>query len=111
MSGHTCTWVVTPYLDALRRIEKMGYLDTGMMADLKRIRKMFPDARRAVLNGPVELENKALPEIPADIERLAAEYAPCDMVMADVESTTPDSGILDLLRIVEETEARTEILG
>ena len=110
MSGHTCTWVVTPYLDALRRIEKMGYLDTGMMADLKRIRKMFPDARRAVLNGPVELENKALPEIRADIERLAAEYAPCDIVMADVDSTTHDGRVSDLLRIVEETEIEMEAL-
>ena len=107
---HTCNWDVTPYLDALRRIEKMGYLDTGMTADLVRIREMFPDARRAVLYGPVELENKTLSEIREDIERLAAEYAPCDIVMADVESTTPDSRILDFLRIVEETEARMETL-
>jgi hypothetical protein len=107
---HTCNWDVTPYLDALRRIEKMGYLDTGMTADLVRIREMFPDARRAVLYGPVELENKTLSEIREDIERLAAEYAPCDIVMADVESTTPDSRILDFLRIVEETEARMESL-
>jgi hypothetical protein len=101
---HTCNWDVTPYIDALRKIEKMGYLDSGMMADLKRVRETFPDARRAVLYGPLELENKTLLEIRADIERLATEYAPCDIVMADVESTTPDSRVLDFLRIVEETE-------
>ena len=100
---HTCNWDVTPYIDALRKIEKMGYLDSGMMADLKRVKETFPDARRAVLYGPVELENKTLLEIRADIERLATEYAPCDIVMADVESTTPDSRVLDFLRIVEET--------
>ena len=57
-----------------------------------------------MLYGPVELENNTLPEIRADIERLATDYAPCDIVMADVESTTPDSRVLDFLRIVEETE-------
>jgi hypothetical protein len=106
---HTCNWDATPYVDALRQIVKMGYLDTGMMADLKRIKEMFPDARRAVLYGPVELETKALAEIRADIERIATEYAPCDIVMADVESTTPDSRILNFLRIVEETKASVEI--
>jgi hypothetical protein len=106
---HTCNWDATPYVDALRQIVKMGYLDTGMMADLKRLKEMFPDARRAVLYGPVELETKALAEIRVDMERIATEYAPCDIVMADVESTTPDSRILDFLRIVEETEASVEI--
>ena len=32
---HTCNWNVTPYLEALRKLPKMGYLDMGMMSNLK----------------------------------------------------------------------------
>jgi hypothetical protein len=103
---HTCNWDATPYLGALRRIRRMGYLDTGMMADLRRIREIFPDARRAVMVGPVELETKPLDQIRADMERLAADYAPCDIVMADVDHTTPDERVRDFLRIARETEQR-----
>jgi len=104
---HTCNWDATPYIRALRKIKKMGYLDTGPMADLKRVKETFPDpyTRRAVLYSPVELETKPLPQIQEDIRRIANQYAPCDIVMADVDSTTPDTRVLDFLRIIEETEA------
>ncbi len=98
---HTCNWDATPYLEPLRSIEKMGYLDTGMMADLGRIRRMFPDTRRAIMYGPVDLEQKSLPQIRADMERIAREYAPCDIVMADVEATTPDERVRDFLDLAD----------
>jgi hypothetical protein len=94
---HTCSWDATPYLDELRSIEKMGYLDTGITADLPRIRRMFPDTRRAIMYSPVELERKSLDAIRSDLGRIAREYAPCDVVMADVESTTPDRRVRDFL--------------
>ena len=98
---HTCNWDATPYLDELRTIEKMGYLDTGIMADLARIRRMFPDARRAIMYSPVDLERKSLDAIRSDMQRIAREYAPCDVVMADVESTTPDRRVSDFLDLAD----------
>lgn len=99
---HTCNWDATPYLESLRRIERMGYIDTGIMADLAKIRRMFPDARRAVLYGPVQLESNGEDLIRADLDRIAGEYAPCDIVAADVEETTSDERVRFFLRAAEE---------
>lgn len=99
---HTCNWDATPYFDALSTVDSLGYLDTGIDADLPRMRRQFPDTRRAVMYSPVELEQASVEEIRADIERLDAELAPCDLVMADVENTTPDERVGELLRVVTE---------
>ena len=80
---HTCNWVIDPYAQSLRKIERMGYLDTGMDSDLARVKRLFPDARRAVLYTPGEVEAKSLARIAADLRRVAEEYAPCDIVLAD----------------------------
>jgi len=104
---HTCNWDTTPYLDQLRKIRKMGYLDTGIVADLSRIKRMFPETRRAVLYGPVQLEQNSEEQILADIQRIATEYAPCDIVMADVEDTTPDSKVRWFLEVVKEISSIT----
>lgn len=103
---HTCNWDATPYLEQLRKIQRMGYLDTGIMADLARIKSMFPETRRAVLYSPVQLENNSEAQILADLKRIANEYAPCDVVMADVEDTTLDSRVRWFLEAVEKTESR-----
>jgi hypothetical protein len=97
---HTCSWKADPYLEQLHTIEKMGYLDTGMMSDLSRIKRMFPDTRRAVLYSPVELGNKSIKAIQVDIERIRREYAPCDIVMADVENTTTEERVREFLETV-----------
>jgi hypothetical protein len=99
---HTCNWMIDPYADSLRNIEKMGYIDTGMDSDLARVRRLFPDARRAVLYTPGEVEAKSLLQISADLERVAADYAPCDIVLADVETTTSEGRIRDFLAIAAE---------
>jgi hypothetical protein len=105
---HTCNWDATPYLEALRTIDKMGYLDTGMAADLPRIRRMFPDTRRAIMYGPVDLEHKSLEALEEDVQEIARDYAPCDIVMADVEATTPDDRVRDFLAIVERISRKAE---
>ena len=103
---HTCNWDATPYLDKLRKIGKMGYLDTGTMADLGRIRRMFPDTRRCVLYGPVELEQKSESELVEDITRIAREYGPCDIALADIENTTPDDRVRCFLDAAAEVSRR-----
>lgn len=99
---HTCNWVIDPYADSLRKLPRLDYIDTGMRSDLARVKRLFPEARRAVLYTPGEAESKPLADIGADLERMAAEYAPCDIVLADVETTMPDSRIHDFLALAGE---------
>jgi len=103
---HTCNWVADPYLDSLRKIEKTGYLDTGLNSDLPRIREMFPDARRAVLFMPSDVESLPLTELEGLIQKAAGQYAPCDLVLADMENTTPDSRIIEFFALAKKWEAK-----
>lgn len=98
---HTCNWVADPYLEALRKIEKMGYLDTGIDSDLPRMRELFPDTRRALLLTPGELESQSDQDFAEIVHRINTEYAPCDIVMADLETTMPDARVNQFLEIVE----------
>jgi hypothetical protein len=99
---HTCNWDATPYLEKLRAIGKMGYLDMGTMSDLEQTKRLFPTTRRSVLFGPVDLENKDEAEIYADLERIATDYGPCDVALADVETTTPDERVRYFLEAAAE---------
>lgn len=101
---HTCNWVIDPYMDSLRKLHKMDYIDTGTGSDLQRLKRLFPDTRRAVLYTPGEAESKTLDELHADLEHIAQDYAPCDIVLADVETTMPDKRINDFLAIAKELE-------
>jgi hypothetical protein len=106
---HTCNWNVTPYIEVLKAIDKMGYIDMGIDSDMKKAKKAFPDARRAVMYNPVAVESKNLDEIQKDIQRIYNELAPCDVVLADVENTTPDSRIQEFLEICSNTGAQKQI--
>ncbi len=99
---HTCNWNVTPYLNVLNELPNVGYLDMGIMSDMRKARDMFPNARRAVLYSPVKLQDSPLGEIRADMEKIYRELAPCDVVMADIQVTTPDQRVNDLLTICRE---------
>lgn len=102
---HTCNWNVTPYLEVLQALPNVGYLDMGMESDMGRARTMFPEARRAVLYSPVRLLDAAIAEITTDMERVYWEQAPCDVVMADIQATTPDERVKELLRTCARLEA------
>jgi hypothetical protein len=108
---HTCNWEIDPYAPSLRKIEKMGYIDTGMDSDLARVRALFPEARRAVLYTPGEVESKTLVEIAGDLERVARDYAPCDLVLADVETTADEGRIRSFLEIAAELGERLKKQG
>ncbi len=103
---HTCNWDVTPYLEALRALPNVGYLDMGIMSDMQRARALFPEARRAVLYSPVRLQDASPDEVRADMQRIYDDLAPCDVVMADIQPATPDArvqALLDICRELEET--------
>lgn len=101
---HTCNWNATAYIDSLKHIDKLGYLDMGMVSDMERAKKVFPNTRRAVLLNPMILINKPIKEIRSDIIRIKNELAPCDIVMADIDPKTPDKNIIDFWNFVEDVD-------
>jgi hypothetical protein len=103
---HTCNWDATPYFEAMRELPRVGYLDRGIMSDMKRARAMFPEARRAVMYSPVKLHDASVDEIRLDMEQVYLELSPCDIVMADIQATTPDSRVNELLTICHEIEEK-----
>ena len=42
---------------------------------------------------PMELANKPLKVIRSDLARIAEDYGPCDIVIADVEADVPDERV------------------
>ena len=77
----------------------------GMQSDMKRVKKTFPDIRRAVLYNAVKLQDAAIGEIRRDMEKIYRELAPCDIVMADIQASTPDTRVNKLLKICHELES------
>lgn len=96
---HNCAWTIDPYLADYATIPHVGYLDMGLESDLARARELFPHARRAVMYTPTDLANKPLPEIEADLERIARELGPADVVFADIEAGTPDERVWAVIEV------------
>lgn len=103
---HNCAWNADPYVDYYARLPNIGYVDMGLESDLRRARQLFSAARRAVMYPPVALKDKPVSEIAVDLERIATEYGPCDVVFADIESDTPDSRVREILTICEDLSQR-----
>ncbi len=96
---HNCAWNVDPYLDAYRTNEPLGYLDFGLDSDLARIAEMFPESRRCLMYSPVDLQNKSLGEIEADLAEVRDTLTPCEIIVTDIEDTTPDERVLDFYKL------------
>jgi len=60
------------------------------------------DARRAVMYTPIDPLKKSTSEVRADLVRIASEYGPCDVVLADVAAGTPDERTRMFMQICEE---------
>lgn len=71
----------------------------GANSDLDRARRIFPDARRAIMYNPVDLAEKPVSQIEVDFAGIAEKYGPCDIVLADIEAQTPDERIWVVLEI------------
>jgi hypothetical protein len=103
---HTCNWDVTPYIEVLAELPNLGYLDMGMMSDMRRVRETFPGTYRAVLYSPVKLQEGSLEEIRKDMQKIYDELGPCDLVMADVQASTPDERVKALLDVCADIAKR-----
>lgn len=108
---HTCNWNITPYLDSIRKIEKIGYLDMGILSDMARVQALFPDARRAVMYTPLWVENKTEAAVREDIEKIHSKLGACDIVLADLSDTTTDNQINTFLRLVDEESEKESCFG
>ena len=106
---HTCNWDATPYLNELKKLPRVGYLDMGIMSDLRRARELFPGARRAVMYSPVRLNDAPIEEISADMRKIYEDYSPCDIVMADIQAQTPDTRVIELLEICRDLERQNSL--
>lgn len=101
---HTCNWNVNPYLSVLSELPKVGYLDMGLVSDMHKVRERFPETRRAVMYSPVKFQEAGLDEIEKDMRQIRDELSPCDIVMADIQWTTPDSRVHELWHICRTLE-------
>lgn len=99
---HNCAWNANPYLDDYNKIPNLKYIDMGQDSDLLRARELFPQERRAIMYTPMDVANKSLSDIRADLEKIADEYGPCDIVAADIEFDTPDKRVLDFINLCAE---------
>ena len=98
---HNCAWSATPYLDQYAGIPRVAYLDMGIDSDLEKARKLFPDIRRSIMYTPMDVANKSRDAIKNDLEKIAREYGPCDIVAADIEYGTPDDKIMEFIEICD----------
>jgi len=99
---HTCEWDITAYISVLKKLPKLGYLDMGMASDMSRVRREFPESRRAVLYSPVKLENAEPEDIEKDMDKIFYNLAPCDIVLADIQNTTPDQRVREVIQLCRE---------
>jgi hypothetical protein len=96
---HNCAWSASPYLDHYAKVPKVAYLDMGIGSDLEKTRSLFPETRRAIMYTPMDLANKTPDEIYANLELIARNYGPCDLVAADIEAGTPDNKVHDFIEL------------
>ena len=108
---HNCAWTVDPYLKLYTSIPNLAYIDMGIDSDLARARELAPAARRALMYTPMDLANKSEAELRVDFERIARDYAPCDIVIADIEAGTPDDRVLFAIDLCRELSANQEALA
>jgi len=99
---HNCAWNADPYIGDYATVPNLGYIDMGLDSDLVRAKEAITHARRALMYTPMDLANKSLKTIRADLERVAREYAPCDVVVGDIEAGTPDERVLAFLELCGE---------
>jgi len=105
---HNCAWNANPYLASYATVPNLGYIDMGIDSDLQKARELMPHARRALMYTPMDLADKPMDAIREDFERIARHYAPCDIVLADIESGTPDERVLDVIQCCAELSERYE---
>lgn len=105
---HNCAWTADPYLKYYAKVPGLGYIDMGLESDLAQARQLFPNVRRALMYTPMDLVDKTKEQVRGDLERIAAEYGPCDIVLADIEAGTPDDKVREFAALCSNISQRYE---
>lgn len=108
---HNCAWNATPYLNDYALVNHVRYIDMGIDSDLGLAGRLFPDSRRAIMYTPMDVAGKSLEDIRSDMDRIARDYGPCDIVAADIETGTPDNRVKDLIEICAEISEKYDSLS
>ncbi len=103
---HNCAWNADPYVPHYATLPHVAYIDMGLESDLVQARAAFPHARRAVMYTPMDVERKTFEQLASDIDRIAREYGPCDLVFADIDCGVPDQRIHELIDLCEKTSEK-----
>lgn len=94
---HNCAWNADPYVPHYAMLPEVAYVDMGLESNLVQARAAFPTTRRALMYTPMDVKEKTLPQLTDDLERIAREYGPCDVVFADIDRGVPDQRIHELI--------------
>ena len=105
---HNCAWCADPYMGHYATIPNVGYVDMGVDSNLPHARDCFPNTRRAIMYTPMDVANKTSALLKNDLERIARDYGPCDLVFADIEAGTPDPRVMELVKLCAEISERME---
>jgi hypothetical protein len=103
---HNCAWNATPYLEAQSSIPGLGYIDMGIETDLAKAKRLVPEARRNLLYRSADLKRKSPEALRTDFERIAREFAPCDLGLPDIEADVPDEKIMFAMDLCAELSAK-----
>lgn len=103
---HNCAWNADPYIEYYASIPNVGYIDMGIKSDLIKAKKFFTNARRAIMYTPMDLNSKSISQVKEDMNRIALSFAPCDIVVADIDEGTPDEKIIQFIDIVKEINSK-----
>ena len=98
---HNCAWNADPYMQYYADIPNLAYIDMGIASNLAKARELMPDTRRALMYTPMDLANKSIDSIHSDIKHIANNYAPCDIVVADIEADAPDEKVLEFIKLCQ----------
>ena len=98
---HTGNWDASPYLEEIRKIGRMGYLDMGIDSDMEKARRLFPDARRNIIYSPVRIKEYSLQQIKSDFLKIHNEYGPCDITLADIETDVSEEKVQRIVEIAD----------
>ena len=78
----------------------------GIESDLSKARKLFPESRRSLMYTPMDLVNKPIANVREDLECIARDYGPCDIVAADIEAGTPDEKVFEFIGLCAQLTER-----
>ncbi len=94
---HNCAWNANPYMDLYSKVPYLEYIDMGIESDLSKAKKIFKDVRRALMYTPMDLQEKNNEQIEEDLNIIAENYGPCDVIVADIESQDLDKKVLSFI--------------